>query len=67
MFPPSSTSLPSFTHLFITEHQVELPALYHDFTLTIYFAYGNICISVLFSVCPIFSSHRCDHESGLCV
>ena len=41
--PPTSHSIPPLQ--LVTEHQVELPVLYSNFRLAIYFTYSNIHIS----------------------
>ena len=53
MPPPSGAFLPITTPIptlqVITEHRVELPVLYSNFLLALYFTYGNVYISVLLS------------------
>ena len=45
MLPPTSNPIP---HLEVsTEHWIELPVLYSNFPLAIYFTYGNIYVSIL--------------------
>ena len=44
----------------------ELPASYSKFPLAIYFAYGDVYVSVLlFQFVPPFSFPNCDHKSVL--
>ena len=51
MYAPSLLNLLPISHLIqplqvVTEHQVELPALYSKFPLTIKFTYGNVCVLI---------------------
>ena len=45
--PPLSNLIPPF--YVVTEHQAEIPVLYNNFPLAIYFTYGNVFISILLS------------------
>lgn len=62
--PPPCHSI----HLSYLAHQAELPVLYSYFPLAIYFTYGSVYMSVLFSqfILP-FPSHTCPQVHPLCL
>ena len=45
--PPTSVPTPSFQ--VVTEHQLWVPSSYMKLALVIYFTYGNVYVSMLFS------------------
>ena len=67
MSSPFWTSIPSLGGMVITEHQIEPPVLYSNFSLAIYFIYGNIYVSMLLSILPTLSYLNCVHKSVLYV
>ena len=69
---PSLPSHPIPSHprpplLVVTEHQVELPVLYTEFPLAIYFTRGTAYVSTLLSPFVPLSFPHCVHKSVLCV
>ena len=53
--------------LVVTEHQVELTALYSHFQLAIFFTYSNVYVSVTLLIHPTLSFPYCVHKSVLYV